>query len=296
MDSTILGDPEKLGALRALVSPIYAGAVPEAQRGAFLAVPAGYDVSPLEHLQDAPNRIRESRVFRDVESLGAYVARFGTPDTIATADKVRGIITAEIDYHRPISVEVDSTDGDESILDACPSHSSHSASFIATFSPEYEAWRDIHEKWLAQHTFGEFLEDRAPDVVVPDAADIMDMVMKFEATRKVEFKSAVRLANGTRQITFNEADNGPKGAVTFPEAFLLQIPIYDGAPAERILVRIRYDIDGGVLKFKPIIAERKRLEERAFGACVDRFEAIVAGAPCGPRPIYFGPAPAALPR
>lgn len=248
-------------------------------RGGFALVPGGYDVKSLESFQATPNRIVERRQFSEVPSLSAYVSRFATEDTVTFADWRKRSILSMIDYHTPPSI----------VGSAEPSHNTHQAEFVARLSPEYAAWSDLSRRGLInQKAFGEFLEDRAVDVINPDPADIMDIVLKFEVTRTAKIASRQKLANGTVQFTYIEEDGHAKGAVAFPEAFILSIPLYEGAEAQKFLVRIRYDIKDGALGFAVKIAGQDKLEREAFEVCVAQFATLMVSAPGGVPPIYRG--------
>ena len=228
--------------------------------GAFVVVPDGFGVADLEALQAKPNRVVADRVFRDVESLAAYLERFEKPESVALSDVDAATIRVMIDYH---SV----TDG--------PSHADHQATFDAVFTPEYKAWRDKDGVWQKQVTAGLFLEERSRDVVEPDSASIMDMVMQFDALKKVTFRQSTRLHDGQRQFTYNE-ENEVRGNVTLPERITLLVSVFEGQEPDRVPVRVRYRIEDGSLLFAFEIHERKRVEQLAFERCEDRLRAVRA--------------------
>lgn len=262
-------------------------------RGGFALVPGGYDVKSLESFQATPNRIVERRQFSEVPSLSAYVSRFATEDTIAFADWRKRSILSMIDYHTPPSLPSSLPDDETSVgaftpfVPAQPSHNDHSAEFIATLSPEYAAWSALaRQGYVGQKALGEFLEDRAIDVVNPDPATIMDIVLKFEVTRTAKISSGQKLSNGTVQFQYVQEDGQKKGAVAFPEVLFLRIPLYEGGNPIGILVRLRYDITDGVLRFAVKIADQDNLERAAFEDCVAQFAKLMETAPLGVPPIY----------
>ena len=224
----------------------------ESQTGQFAIVPEGFRVESLEVFQAAPNRVTADHRFVTVQSLAEYCNRFGNADTMIAANYEAGRIHAVLDG-----------DTQESA-----SHKSHKARFEAQLHDVTKAWLNICSKPMSQATFGQFLEDRAQDVVKPEAASVMEMVMTFDATKKVTFKSAQRLHDGQRQLVYVE-ENEARGAVTFPDHFIVLAPIYRGMEPQQVKFMVRYRIDDGKLTFVVEMHDRERVLREAFDRCVD---------------------------
>jgi uncharacterized protein YfdQ (DUF2303 family) len=220
--------------------------------GHFALVPDGYSLQSLEAYQDQPNRIRADERFVDVLSLVEYLNRFATNATMISAHYEHGKISAVLDGHSP----------------ADPSHRDHKARFEAQLSDRLKAWLAIDGKAMGQIDFGLFLEDRAVDVVQPDSADVMDMVMQFDATKKVSFKSSTRLHDGQRQFQYVE-ENETRGAVTLPDHFIIFAPVYRGMEPQRIKFMVRYRIEEGKLRFVVQMHDKDTVMREAFDRCVD---------------------------
>lgn len=221
-------------------------------KGQFAVLPDGYSAHDLERLQDQPNRIRADERFVDVLSLVEYLKRFATDATMISAHYEQGKILAVLDGHTPID----------------PSHREHKARFEAQLSDRLKAWLAIDGKTMSQIDFGLFLEDRAVDVVQPDSADVMDMVMQFDATKKVSFKSSTRLHDGQRQFQYVE-ENETRGAVTLPDHFIIFAPVYRGMEPQRIKFMVRYRIEEGKLRFVVQMHDKDTVMREAFDRCVD---------------------------
>jgi uncharacterized protein YfdQ (DUF2303 family) len=210
----------------------------------------------------------------------AYLKRYGVPRSLLVKSSQKAAaITATLDYHDPafkcIEIEEAVTLG-EGLAAApnalgAPSWCSHTATFKAAFHPKYEEWRNTNRKYLSQIDTGEFLEDRAEDIVEPAGADVMDMVMKFEALKKVNFASSSRLRDGNIQLLYQEENDSARGALTIPEKITLLLPVYEGMEPERITVRLRFRIIEARLKFMFVIANIEDLERKAFQRCEDAF-------------------------
>lgn len=230
--------------------------------GCYAVVPEGYSIRSLEHLQSRPNRSAAAIELHTGESLVDYVTRYAKPGTSVFADPGDRSMLAVLDYHTP----------DE------PAHCEHRACLWAIRSFEYAQWAEISGQALSQKGAGEFLEERALDIVEPEAADIFEMVMKFDALKKVTFKQSTRLQSGLRQFLYHEEDEA-RGSVTLPEMLKITVPIFEGEDPTTIPIRIRYRIDNdGRLTFAFKIADRKALEDRAFLGMVD---AVAGKLPAG---------------
>lgn len=242
--------------------------------GGAVVLPDGYSLQSVEHLQERPNRAVAHPRFREATHFAAYVSRFraGVQPAIFS-DPERMAIHAVLDHHEVLPVE----EGEERDFVAAR-HGVHKATFSARFSDEYAAWRRLHRKPQSQRVVGEFLEDRAVDIVTPAPADVMDMIMQFDALKKVTFRQAQRLRDGMRQVTYHEEDEA-RGALTLPEAFVLRVPVYEGAEAEEITVRLRFRIEDGALTFTFVIAQIERLEADAFADCEAAVLAAIEGPP-----------------
>lgn len=237
------------------IRDILMGAIAETalETGNYAALPEGYSVESLEQFQSRPNRAKADHVFRDTASLVAYSDRFSGPASLAYSDPVKHRISVVFDDHSE-----------------APGFREHRANFQGEFGQEYAAWRAMGGKWVGQVDAGLFLEDRAIDVVEPDAASIMEMVMTFDALKKVTFKQSTRLSDGRRQYTYSE-ENEARGSVTLPETITLLVPVFFGQEPERIKVRLRHRITDERLVFQFLIADRDAVEFQAFFRCEDAF-------------------------
>lgn len=112
-------------------------------------------------------------------------------------------------------------------------------------TPQWAKWKAIDGRLLPQATFAEFIEDNLPDVATPDGATMMEIVTYFNATRSGDFRSAVKLNNGTIQLTNNENIEASVGAgnISVPEIFEVALSPIFGVQPFRIPARFRYRID-----------------------------------------------------
>ena len=228
------------------------------ERANFAVIPEGYRVEGLEQFQDAPNRVIAKNTFVSAKSFADYLNSYGDDAAFVTASQDRSEMVAVMDYHET----------NARILKRVAGFCDHTAKFKARISDKVAAWLAMTGKPLTQTDFGTFLEERAVDVMHPDAASIMEMVMKFEATKKVEFKSSTRLSDGSRQFTYVE-DNQSRGGLTLPDRLTILAPIYQGMQSQPIQFLLRYRIQDAALRFQIDMHDRQEVLKEAFERCVD---------------------------
>lgn len=222
--------------------------------GNFTVVAPDWKVEGLEEFQERPNRHTSTPTFVEVRSLAHYVNTFRRPETLISASYDDASIRAVIDGDAP----------------EAPGWKRHVATFEARLDETLEAWLRLSGKPLSQIEFGLFLEDHAVDVAVPEASAVMDMVMTFDATKKVVFKSAQRLSDGSRQFQYVE-ENEAKGGVTLPDHFIILAPVFRGMEPQRVKFLVRYRIDEGKLRFQVDMHDRAKVMRDAFERCLDAF-------------------------
>lgn len=238
--------------------------------GAFVLAPRDWTPHSLEDLQARPNRIATNHVFADVASLATYLTAYSNAENLfVTSSPLTGEISATLDYHDPAD------DGEASSASAVGQWQSamwcgHRARFKARLTAQYQAWKALHRKPISQRDAGEFLEDRLLDIVEPMGADVMDMVMNFEALSKVSFSQVTRLRDGSVQVSYVE-DSEARGALNVPDHVVLLVPVYEGMEPERIMVRLRFRVVDQKLTFTFVIANIEDLERQAFRRCEDAF-------------------------
>lgn len=137
----------------------------------------------------------------------------------------------------------------------------HQARYNAPLAPEWKAWTGMDGKKVGQVDLAQFIESNLVDVVFiaadpatrepgsPDGSTLLEVCRTLEAKKKVDFKSSVRLSDGSTQFTYDEDVQGSarQGQLQVPEQFSLGIPVFENGDKWRVDVRFRYRIDGGNL-------------------------------------------------
>lgn len=222
-------------------------------------VGADHRVVDLEEYLERPRRKRRNAAMHTARALAAYVnAHKRADESTLWADLQRLTIAALLNDHV--------TGG------AAAGWGDHRATFTARLTPEWLAWFHASGKYLGQTEFAEFLEDHAADVVSPSAADLLELAKTFEATNRCEFRGAIRLDSGQRQLTYVEtidASAGTQGQVTIPETIELGLVPFEGADRYRVNARFRYRLADGHLRLGVVLDRPDLVLQNAFSETVD---------------------------
>jgi uncharacterized protein YfdQ (DUF2303 family) len=224
--------------------------------GLYAVVPEGWAVESLEAYLDKPIRAKAEVTAKSAETFSAYVVRFKTDATAIFADQQNFKVVGIIDYHAP----------------EIPAFREHRVSYTAPRSLEWTTWRTSGGKKMAQAEFAQFIEDNVVDIRSPAGADVLEVSRNLQAKKKVEFGSAIRLADGAQQFTYSETVDGStaKGSIKVPEEFVLGIPVFLGGDLYGVTARLRYRISEGNLLLWYELYRPEHIEK-------DAFEAVCAG-------------------
>jgi uncharacterized protein YfdQ (DUF2303 family) len=210
----------------------------------------------------------------DAPSFIEYVKRHGTVDTAiyATIDPCRFV--AVLDEH-PRYIE-------GSPIPLMPaSWREFRASFVPALSKEWETWigRNGSDNAFDSTTeFAYFIENNAPDIIKPSAAELMEMALNFKVSQATSYRAVQRLNDGHMDVQFVNEVNGTAqpGSVKIPEQFTIEIPLFMGltAPPKEIEARFRYRLNGGQLRLWYDLVRPQRVIEDAFK---DLFREVMDG-------------------
>lgn len=239
-------------------------------------VPDGYSIERIQGVPVRPEAMNLKPLFFEAGSLAEYVNRFWTKNAVAFTDWQAASIYVDFCF---LSMSDEGQPGDKHWSD-------HAAKFVARKADPWRKWFGLHDKLVSQRLFIRFLEERAHEIVTPDAASVIDVCMNFEAVKKVEFKSSQRLSNGYRQFLFTEENSGD-GRVEIPEIITIMVPIFEGQEPVNVQVRMRYDISDGKLTLGIAIDNVDEILKSAFERCLDTFRVGLATGPDA-LPVYKG--------
>lgn len=217
-----------------------APALVEPGQYAVFHTPAGIEKVDLtgDRYRDTPQRKQGTVVVDNVESFAVYYAKHADSYSEVYANLDAGTVTAVLDAH--------TTSG--------PRWGGHRLILAMTPTKPWQRWTEKDRHALPQVAFAEFLEDNLVDID-PDpvpAATMLQVATTFQTATKGSFSSKTNLANGTRQLLFEEETTASSGsgkqAIAVPEKFAIRVAPFADTDRYRIEARLRYRIEGSHLK------------------------------------------------
>lgn len=224
--------------------------VPGAPWQPYAVIPVGYNLQPLVRaaVEPLPEFITQSVRLYDSESFIAYVKQFKTPTTrvfasnanlndIAKGSNGGASFAAFIDYHEGGTAQQ-------------AGRVKHSAVYPLPLSLEFRTWLAGSGVKLKQEDFIKLVEANSPDIITPDSASLMELVLNFESTTTASFQSKINRVSGGRTLHFQEevTQGAPTiGKMTVPEFLELSMPIFEGGSLFGLRARMEYKSSNGGL-------------------------------------------------
>src|SRR5262245_14740370 len=278
--ATVLAAGKELGACEHTVARL-----DELDTRPVLVVPTGVQVLDVERLLEHPSTQRAQVAVREPGSFCDYVLRYLTPATALFASLPELSITAVLDYH-----DTAQPSEQHGAVAGQARWGQHRAVLTLERTPAWQQWAAIDGKKLGQEAFAEFLDQHLPDIAQPAGADVLEIVRTLEATRAVNFRSAIRLDNGAHHFTYEDtikATGGP-GALDVPSTIVLGLAPFAGAPLYKLEARLRYRLDDGRLSFVVALLRPQVVVEDAFKAVCSLVQDTVAA------PLWQAAAPTGI--
>lgn len=272
-----MASPSELLAVQSSEAAAVAAIVRQAQtpthftaRQGVVILPNGTKIDLENELLEAhPKRPRALVVLHETQSFIDYLQRFKR----AESSIIFGIATEEgyqfraiIDFHNAQANESGRANWGE-----------HVCRLEMRTTPEWKRWLAANGKAMTQEQFAEFVEENAPDILVPDAALLLDMVEFLQGKRTVTFKSAKNLRNGTTELVYSEQiDEGAgrrEDAARFPHAMVLKLFPFVGASGVEVNARLRFRVgENGRVTFSYLLDRPFKIIEGAFVAACSEIE------------------------
>lgn len=210
-----------------------------------LFTPTGFTAKLLPELENhLPQPLRKVAVVAldDADSFIWYVKEHGSLASCRiymTADYPQG----KVDFLALIN---DHTQDDAHWRD-------HKANFTPAKSVEWNRWTGANRKAMGQLEFASWIEDNMADIAavegMPNASQMLEMALTFEAVADKKFKSATRLQSGGISMEYIDTeDSATRSRMSMFERFSLGLPVMQGGDAYRLDARLKYRITDGVLK------------------------------------------------
>ena len=212
------------------------------------ALPPGWSTKDynFEYLLKTPRRKTAKIKLNDTESFIEYVVTQGDEE------------------HCNIYCKADFESGGIAFLAVLNDHSSningqmwrdHTALYTPEKSVEWKRWAANDKKQMNQLEFATFIEDNLDDIApvdgMPSRADLLEMILKFEANQDSRLKQHVRLQSGGIELNFvNNDDEQTIQRMKMFEKISIGIPVFDNEKNNyRIDARLRYRTREGKLTF-----------------------------------------------
>jgi uncharacterized protein YfdQ (DUF2303 family) len=195
-----------------------------------------------------PWRARPRRVkgVATAHTLDDFIALFNYHKLEASASFANIVdsqpyIIGVIDYH----------DGEE------PAFCEHRIKYAFPVSPEWALWRGKNGVIMSQEDFAEFIEANIANLASTDEseagfadmfgtqfarpAEILELSRGLEISAQLNVKEVRNLPNGTAQIVYDEVHKDGSGKpLVVPGLFVINIPLFIGGQATRLIARLRY--------------------------------------------------------
>lgn len=205
----------------------------------------------IDEFATAPDRRKGSATANTMDTFIDLVNRHKDGDSVVFC-KLSGdhpFFNAVMDYHKQ---------------DGAPRFGKHRVNYGYPPSMIWLAWKTRDGSNQSQAEFATFIENHVEDMASPYEAE----VAQYENLFRCKFATAsdmltlsrgliinvenalgeVRnLRTGETQITFNETHKGSDGAALIvPGLFVINVPLFEGAPPTRLIARLRYKRDSGL--------------------------------------------------
>lgn len=267
-------DPKETDAASIINAAVVAATpVPITPGGLYVAVvPEGHtpvvvdDRDKNDARGDAPRRRKGTARLTRTESFTAYVQA----NTFADAE-VGPALYADDRGHKITAVFNGSGP-------ALPGWGDDRAVLELVTTEDWNDWTVQDRIPMSQVKLAEFLEDHQANVVSPSGADLLELISTFEAMVSVEVKSVTRLANGTRQVAWNEtatARAGQAHQAEFPDSFLLELVPFEGLAPVAVGARLRYKAAREGLQLTFLLDDTDTILRDAFDAVLAAVESDV---------------------
>jgi len=225
---------------------------PDGRRHAI--IPTGYKIESILPVDWNPPLLRTTAApaMHDLDSFIAYCKRYQTPATRFFAEPGfisggRPTVTCIIDYHEADKAQ----------------HGAHVVTYAPRYSEQWKRWTAICANAIKQAEFAEFVEENRGDIAEPAAAQMLDIISTFKASKKTDFDSLVYQRNGDVMLAYSEKTE-EKGSVKMPEKLMLGIPVYFRSDRYAVPVLIRYRVGNGGVVFQLKVDRADVIEDEAF--------------------------------
>lgn len=206
----------------------------------------------LEEYRIKPSRCIGTSQHSEVESLIEHINEFKAEQAVFFADRANLSVLAYYDYHTK----------DE------PNNLQHRARFAPRKSRQLLVWSAKDKQQMNQAEFADFIENNILDLTastdkgvhvdiakqlnttIASPSKLLELARGLSIHENSTAKSHVNTTTGevTLEYTTAHADGTGK-KLTLPGLFLIAVPVFENGELYRILVRLRYRLQDGKVKW-----------------------------------------------
>lgn len=227
-------------------------------------IPKGMEAVSLKKFTDEyrqkPERRKGVVALDRVNSLIDITNRFKSESSVIFADAaisgnaISASVQTIFNYHPSGKNNEDADNAD------------HSAIYKFPTARDFDYWMSLNQKPMEQSTFAAFLEERHLEMRVAnesekniidglkpkfaDPLEILELSKDLEIYSTETVKNKNKLSSGETELKFttehSDADGKP---IQIPDFFVIELPIFEGGSAERLIVRLRYRLQNGKINW-----------------------------------------------
>lgn len=222
-------------------------------------VPPGSTLMSMDHLMDAPIRIKASPEFYDVDGFLDYTGEFAAADvTRIFVDQADWRFFTVFDSHAP----------------GAPAWGDHCASLQLKKSPEWQRFLKVDGKKFTPMDLAEFIEENLEYFHGPvTGAELLTMAQNLKVQLKGDLQVEHTTQAGLRHLQIKDdsvlAGRVAEKELAFPEKVTLSLRVFDQHSAYEVSVFLRYRASKDSVTFWFKIPDPDGIEEEAFDKVVE---------------------------
>lgn len=230
------------------------------------------EIPNLETLREHPDHTEGTYRPATLASLIAYVEEHRQEGaTTVWVHESEGCVVVILDDHAA----------------AKPGWRRHRAVLNLRPSTEWLYWTRLDGELLDQEAFAEHLQEGIPDILKPDAATLIEVAEKFQATTSVKFRSGVDRTSGEVKFLYDESTEATSstaaGDISVPRGFTLALAPFIGEERVEVEARLRYRAKNGSLSIGYKLERPERIVEEALDRIANElgttFDRVYRGSP-----------------
>ena len=224
-------------------------------------VPKDCTVMSFEKLMPAPERIKASHEFHDIDSFARYFKEFAEEGTRIFVDENKAKFIAVFDCD---------------FKDA-PAWGDHRISLQMEIAPEWKRFTALNNEKMDQRRFAEFLEDSVDYIVGPGeftGAKLLEMAQNINMDIKGQFTCVDTMAEGLKVLNIKDESTAHANingqTIKFPPQLELALRVFRGSKAYKFPAHLRHRVRKEGLTFWYTVPDIERVHEDAFSDVIEQ--------------------------